>query len=144
LYLRKSKGGNMAATSQELLEGLPILEAFVAGGSHSVIADDRAPKPPSLKVEIEVEEVRLQWAHAQVDDVWRWVVYYKRGGRWQYVVFAGAERECRLPLLRAGEDAEKGGEQQVAQPLREVAVSALDRLGNESAKARFLLTVTGK
>ena len=98
--------------------------------------DDQPPQPPSLKIDIEDEDVRVQWAHAEVDDVWRWVVYYKRGGRWQYAFYNGNIRQCRLPLV-VQEATEAGREAKEQELLREVAVSALDRLGNESEKTRL-------
>ncbi|MFT5375318.1 MAG: uncharacterized lipoprotein YddW (UPF0748 family) [Candidatus Latescibacterota bacterium] len=100
--------------------------------------DDRPPKPPSLKVDIEGEDLRVQWAHPQVDDVWRWIVYYKRGGRWHYDFYGGEKRECRLPLVLREEVAE-GEEEKAPELVREVAVAALDRLGNESEKTRLVI-----
>ena len=100
--------------------------------------DDQAPKAPSLNVDIEGEEAHVRLAHAEVDDVWRWVLYYKRGGRWQYIFFNGDIREYLLPLV-VQEEAAEGEEPPPPELLREVAVSALDRLGNESEKTRLTL-----
>ena len=79
-------------------------------------------------------QVRVQWAHADLDDVHRWIVHYRRGAHWHYEVFNSAVRETQIPLVSPA--SEQGGDDP-PQVLREVAVSALDRFGNESPKTRM-------
>ncbi len=98
--------------------------------------DDRAPDVPSLKVDVQGEQVRVQWAHANVEDVNRWIVYQRRGARWDYALFHRSVRETLIPVVElsaAGDDSSS------PQVLDEIAISALDRLGNESTKARRAL-----
>ncbi len=104
--------------------------------------DHKAPLPPSLKIDLQDEQVLVRWGHAAVEDVWRWVLYSKRGRRWDYVLLGGEIRDYVLPLL-IREEVEEGQEKKGAEPLREVAISALDRVGNESGKTRLAVVGLG-
>ncbi len=96
--------------------------------------DSRPPNAPSLKLDLRNEQVRVQWAHADLDDVHRWIVHYRRGAHWNYEVFNSAVRETQIALVSPASEQEGDDPPQV---LREVAVSALDRFGNESPKTRM-------
>ena len=95
--------------------------------------DGRPPNAPSLNLDIRNEQVRVQWAHTDTEDVNRWIVYYRRGARWHYELLNRATREIKFPLVALGADQRDSDAPKV---LREIAVSALDRLGNESPKNR--------
>ena len=125
--LRENRGGIV-----DSLEAQPYAQKALVPSSPWL--DGRPPNAPSLNLDIRNEQVRVQWAHADTEDVDRWIVYYRRGARWHYELFNRATRETRFPLVALGADQQDGDAPQV---LREIAVSALDRLGNESPKTRM-------
>jgi len=106
--------------------------------------DRDAPAPPEVSTSVEGEQLEIRWSHEDAGDVFRWVIHYRRGGQWDYTIANRQERSAGVPLFtvnmaavnRAGgvdglESAEK-----VVRPLTEVAVTAVDRVGNESARTR--------
>jgi hypothetical protein len=128
--LRENRGGIV-----DSLKAQPYAQSALVPASPWL--DQRAPDAPSLKIDVQEEQVRVQWAHGDVDDVHRWIVYVRRGARWDYALLHRDVRETQLAIVEAPAE---GDETATPQVLQEVAVSALDRLGNESAKARMPLS----
>lgn len=128
--LRENRGGIV-----DSLKAQPYAQSALVPASPWL--DRRAPDAPSLKIDVQEEQVRVQWAHGDVDDVHRWIVYVRRGARWDYALLHRDVRETQLAVVEAPVE---GDETATPQVLQEVAVSALDRLGNESAKARMPLS----
>ncbi len=97
--------------------------------------DDEAPEPPLLdSLRMESEEAVLSWRHSNANDVFRWVVHFKyEGGPWQYRILSHQQREVRLASQQVGNG--------VSKPLKQVLVSAVDRMGNESEKREMSLAV---
>ncbi len=86
--------------------------------------DDKAPSVP----EVTVSSDSVTWKHEDEADVFRWVVYIKRGDVWTYEI---CNSDCRSFTI-AQEIGEDGA---VAMPVTDIAVSAVDRTGNESVRA---------
>ncbi|MEO6070483.1 MAG: family 10 glycosylhydrolase [Chitinophagaceae bacterium] len=84
--------------------------------------DAVAPASPSLSLNNKDSEVVVSWSHPDMNDVFHWVVYSQYGNKWEYSILTHNERSITLN--------KKKGEKKI--PLTAVAVSAVDRTGNES------------
>jgi len=80
------------------------------------------PEAPKVTLRHEGGEVALNWEPEK--DVFQWVVYYRHGDAWDYMVLPRQVTGTRLPVY--GPDGKTR--------LEAVAVTAVDRLGNESNK----------
>jgi len=87
--------------------------------------DDKAPEAPSVKVSTQGGEVSLQWEHPDANDVFHYVVYYSYGNTWNYTIVSGKERSFTVK--------KPAGQANIQIVVTKVAVSAVDRTGNESA-----------
>ena len=98
------------------------------------------PAAPSLSATADGDALRVAWAHAAPADVFRWVVTarYETGSR--IVILGRRDRSVRIPLSRSRKPRAKGGDgleagSDAIDRLTWIAVSAVDRLGNESERA---------
>ncbi|WP_316815656.1 glycoside hydrolase family 10 protein [Pedobacter nyackensis] len=89
--------------------------------------DDKAPVSPDVKTELKQGQWKISWSHIDAKDVFRWVVYYKYGNVWKSVIL---NRNDRFLIKTAVEGGIK---------LSKIAVTAVDRTGNESVKITVLL-----
>jgi uncharacterized lipoprotein YddW (UPF0748 family) len=105
--------------SDALLEGPYKKQALVPP---SRWLDNVAPVAPRIMLKKEQDAVIINWTHENAGDVFQWVVYYQYGKTWGYQILSSGERS--LPL--------KKGEGK--NTLNSIAVSAVDRSGNESIK----------
>jgi uncharacterized lipoprotein YddW (UPF0748 family) len=85
--------------------------------------DKNAPAAPVVTVIPEGEQVKFNWTHPQESDVFRWIVYYKYGQNWDYAILDRGARSFSINKALSS-----GSKPQVTQ----VAVTAVDRTGNES------------
>jgi len=103
--------------------------------------DDTPPGAPAVETTLDSNQLTISWSHTNPKDVFWYVVYYQEGRDWQYQIFNQTESSFTLPVYEeiipgqsppAGsadsDDAEKDY-------ITQVAVSAVDRLGNESVLA---------
>jgi hypothetical protein len=101
--------------------------------------DDEAPTMPFVTMAVANDTTTITWTHPDASDVFRWVVYSQYNNVWQYSILNAADRTTILPLSRIVKDrqrARRGQEEVVTErteKLMQVAVSAVDRVGNESA-----------
>ncbi|MCF7823924.1 MAG: family 10 glycosylhydrolase [Candidatus Marinimicrobia bacterium] len=91
--------------------------------------DDKAPAAPLVEIEPKEGSIHVHWLHEDIDDVNQWVVYQQRGDKWRYEILTADKESLILPIAIRSEDA-------LAAPefLDAVAVTAVDRLGNESER----------
>ena len=101
--------------------------------------DDEPPLAPKLETSIVGDSLlAISWTHENPTDVFRWVVYYKYNNAWEYTILNAQERSIALPLSRAVLERPRArrGDQAIAQTriesLSNIAISAVDRTGNES------------
>lgn len=99
--------------------------------------DDEAPLPPLMEIDAVNDTVSVTWSHHQPADVFRWVVYYQYNNSWEYTIHSKNERMWMLPASRVVEDRSRMRRGDTTVPTRterlmRVAVSAVDRVGNES------------
>ncbi len=137
------------------LERTPGLASAIAEGPYrrkalvppSPWLDKRAPAPPVITTSKDKDHLRVSWSHPDPADVNRWVVYYRYGSQWNQDIQGNTAREDAIPafiLNRAflgRADREKINDiEQVLIPLDSIAVSAVDRFGNESALTKIAVT----
>ncbi|MGB3007063.1 MAG: family 10 glycosylhydrolase [Chitinophagaceae bacterium] len=92
--------------------------------------DNKAPDSPEV-TSSKTDKINISWTHSNEKDVFRWVLYYKYGNNWSYTIFNKNEKSFSLnPLIEFNKT-------KVA--LTEVAVSAVDRTGNESVPKSILV-----
>lgn len=107
-----------------IAEGPYKKEALVPASSW---LDDKAPVSPDVRTELKQGQWKISWSHIEAKDVFKWVVYYKYGNTWKSVIL---NRNDRFLVKAAAEAGNK---------LSKIAVTAVDRTGNESVKITVLL-----
>jgi len=89
--------------------------------------DADAPQAPRVSLTQQANAVRVSWSHTNGNDVFRWVVYYQYGHTWAYMILNQPDHSLELNM------------QEGPHTLQRVAVSAVDRTGNESMATEALL-----
>ncbi len=107
------------ALSRALVEGPYKKQALVPA---SPWLNDEIPETPLAETEMRNGKLRINWSHLHEDEIFRWVIYYRYGNKWNYKILSQEERRFELEL--------KEGENK----LEAVAISAVDKTGNESIK----------
>ncbi len=101
--------------------------------------DDEAPEQPAVTASITDSTTTVSWTHGAAEDVFRWVVYSQYGTAWSYTILTRNDRSLRLPGTRTATDTRRNRKPEdpaeIVERLTAVAVSAVDRMGNESAPA---------
>ncbi len=101
--------------------------------------DKKAPVAPKVEISWDKDSVDVSWEHLEKNDVSRWVVYYKHGNRWDHQILGSGYTSEKVPgfilnesfLNQADIDSVKNIED-ILIPIKKVAVTAVDRFGNES------------
>lgn len=113
------KNANMA---KALIEGPYQKQALVPA---SAWLDNKAPDAPAVNVAQQGDTVNVSWSHKDEKDVFHWIVYYQYGKNWSYRILNQSDRKLELKPLK-GKD-----------KLTAVAVTAVDRMGNESVRSEI-------
>lgn len=79
-----------------------------------------APEVPQVGTKKTGDSLQISWTHSNERAIFHWVVYYQYGNKWSYTILNRRDRSFAVSLL-AGKDS-----------LNRIAVSAVDRTGNES------------
>jgi len=91
--------------------------------------DDQAPTTPLVELEHKDGNIHIHWLHGEREDVNHWVVYLQRGEKWSYQILTSEHESLVLPSMIRSADG-------LTPPavLDKIAVTAIDRLGNESER----------
>lgn len=98
--------------------------------------DKKAPKEPVVKISIEKDTLTVHWTHKKINEIAHWVVYYKYGLQWNYTIQGNAIKSQKIPLLQADNSdliISENENKEVIDTLNTIAVSAVDKFGNESS-----------
>lgn len=87
--------------------------------------DKTAPAPPIVSTTKMQDSLQVKWSHADEPDVFRWVVYYRYNNVWSYSILNRTERSLQVKMI--------SGTDKAPANLNRIAVTAVDRTGNESA-----------
>jgi len=90
--------------------------------------DDQAPAAPLVELEHRDGQVHIHWLHEDRSDVAHWIIYLRRGKTWEYQILTADQESRVVPHVIRAEDG-----MTPPRVLDQVAVTAVDRLGNESA-----------
>ena len=90
-----------------------------------------APAKPELNIITENGKVKISWKHGEATAVFKWVVYYQYGSQKRYQILNRNDRMLELEQSITAANKERIN-------LSAVAVTAIDRLGNESEKSEML------
>ncbi|MES2448260.1 MAG: family 10 glycosylhydrolase [Bacteroidota bacterium] len=88
--------------------------------------DDKKPLKPEVSLSPVGNMLQIKWSHNEPSDVFRWVVYYKYGNKWNYRIM---NRNDQLLDVLTAVLAPNGKDRN---NLSAIAVTAVDRTGNES------------
>ncbi|WP_131537635.1 glycoside hydrolase family 10 protein [Pedobacter nototheniae] len=109
----------------DLLKGPYKQDALVPA---SPWLDDRAPAEPKVNIELKENDVYLKWTPRNESDVFRYIVYSQYGDQWTYTILNAKSKFLLVPkaaVYTSGKISNKI-------ELKNIAVSAVDRTGNES------------
>ncbi len=91
---------------------------------------------PEITVSKQTDKVNIYWTHKNKENIFCWVVYFKYGNRWDYKILTSDQLSYELPLTSEYKLQNAKNEETVRKnDLTEVAVSAVDRISNESIPA---------
>ncbi|MFO8145998.1 MAG: family 10 glycosylhydrolase [Gillisia sp.] len=107
--------------SKALLDGPYQKEALVPA---SLWMNAVLPAAPKVDAKVVQDKVKINWDHAGIDEVFKWVVYFKYNGVWSYEILSRTQNSFELSYLLNKN--EKGSH------LTNIGVTAVDRTGNES------------
>lgn len=86
--------------------------------------DKKAPDAPAITTAKQQDSLQISWIHPADADVFRWVVYCRYNNLWSYKVLNRKDRMLQVKLVT--------GTDKATLTLNRIAVTAVDRTGNES------------
>lgn len=88
---------------------------------------------PEISVIKHIGKVTISWTHRSKDEVFCWVLYFKIGNRWDYKILTNEIFSYELPLTSEYKSISEEGKETIKKyEITEVAVSAVNRISNES------------
>jgi hypothetical protein len=106
-----------------IVKGPYAKEALVPASSW---LDKTAPAVPEVTVFQNKDSLLISWTHPDEQDVFHWIVYTHYKTRWGYRILNRNERSAQVLRVFSGIDASE------SIYLQQIAVTAVDRTGNES------------
>jgi uncharacterized lipoprotein YddW (UPF0748 family) len=99
--------------------------------------DDTAPSAPVIHTAVNNGIITISWSHYNKSDVFRTVVYLQYDNKWENVICNRNDSTFVLPMIRLAQKESRTRNTEVKmsdtiEKLTGVAVSAIDRMGNES------------
>jgi uncharacterized protein YbbC (DUF1343 family)/uncharacterized lipoprotein YddW (UPF0748 family) len=109
--------------------------------------DKKAPLPPDVNIDLDTDSLKVSWSNKLPGDVSRNVVYFKYGSQWNYNIHSSGIATDQIPsyivnrsyLSRTDPQKIKSNED-VLIKLDSIAVSSVDRYGNESSLTKRAVT----
>jgi uncharacterized protein YbbC (DUF1343 family)/uncharacterized lipoprotein YddW (UPF0748 family) len=102
--------------------------------------DKKPPAKPGVDISLSKATLKIVWNNNNLNDISRYVVYYKYGTQWNYDIFGNSTMSDTIPafvinqpLLNKVDPLSDKKIEDVLIPIDSIAVSAVDRFGNESA-----------
>ena len=107
--------------SKALLNGPYKKQALVPATSW---LDDTAPETPIVSTKITNNELQVSWTHPHLDDVFKWVLFFKYDQGWEYKILDRTQNLAEVSFHLLNNEKEN--------PLTAVGVTAIDKTGNQS------------
>jgi len=143
--------GNIHFSMKALVENVSGITDSLANGPYRLPAlvppsrwlDDKPPAAPRVSVSGSGRHLDISWMPGDGEAVFRWVVYLKQEETWRYDILGPDRRSYSFQAIGGDDNGElstigarwwimKG---ESVEPVTMVAVSAVDRMGNESRRA---------
>ncbi|HUH27920.1 glycoside hydrolase family 10 protein [Gelidibacter sp.] len=121
---------NYPKLAQGLLEGPYKKPALVPA---SPWLNTILPEAPTVATKIVNNKVVITWDHPQLEDVFKWVVFYKYDKGWDYKILDRTKNSAEISLHIDQAD------KQV--PLTTIGVTAVDKTGNQSSFNEIRITM---
>ncbi len=81
----------------------------------------------------ENDMIKISWSHENNKNVFKWIVYFNYGNRWDYTILNSDTFSYEVPLTFEYKSTNDNDKKNIKKyVLNEVAVSAVDRISNES------------
>ena len=107
----------------------------------------KRPQAPIVSKEAQGDTLRVSWTHPDPPAIGRWVVYFKYGTRWDQNIHGSTASSDAIAAFRVNQAYLRRTErenvknvEEVLIPLDSIAVSAVDRYGNESPRVKMAVT----
>lgn len=100
--------------------------------------DKRPPLSPQITYSFDKDTLKVDWDHEEKSDISRWVVYYRYGPLWEYQIHGSEFNSDKLPAFKVNKSYINDEEEETKEldkalsSLKSIAVSAVDKYGNES------------
>ncbi len=132
---------NSEVLTEAVVEGPYAKKALVPA---SPWLDNKAPNAPEVKIAIEKDSLSLHWSQNKADELFAYVVYKQYGEEWTYDIL-GRQRQFKMlsgyayknPITEPKEAREIKSIDEIVAPLNAIAVTAIDKFGNESALSQI-------
>jgi len=104
--------------------------------------DDKAPEAPRAAATRQGNDLQIAWTPTPgAEDAFMWVAYYEQGGNWSYEVLPAPARTFNVQTagtvtrtVTSNQGLDVKTVEEPAKPVTRIAVSAVDRVGNESKR----------
>lgn len=111
--------------------------------------DNSAPNAPVVQSSVANDTLFVSWTHNDSADVFLSVVYFKYNDSWNYSVVNKYQRSLALPINRITKRETRNRNRETTitetpEQLTAIAVSAVDRMGNESEQTPSELSLSGE
>jgi len=97
------------------------------------------PLSPSLNIKVEKKQLIINWRHDHLKSIRHWVIYMRYGKQWSYQILNSTTTKIEISAFKNIKEAKAYGVQAIdddqsehQKSLQEIALSAVDRYGNES------------
>jgi len=88
---------------------------------------------PKVSAKLDGGKVKITWQHDKPESVFNWVLYKKYDNRWSYEILTKDKFYCEITTAAESKFFSDNGSEQVKKmELKEIAVTAVDRISNES------------
>ena len=139
--------GNISWSAQPILDYKELSSAIVSGPYKKQALIPKTTwfksepiSPPDIFMSKLSDKINIAWTHKEKEKIFRWIVYYKYANKWDYVILPNETTTFDVPLSSEYKFiSEEGREITRKSELTEVAVSAVDRLSNESISTIHLI-----
>lgn len=106
--------------------------------------DKEPPTPPKVEVAVNGDSLQINWSHNDTEDLSAYVIYTQYGEEWTYDI-VGRQTQSNMPpgyvYKYEGSERQTTGEaekiEDVFTPLNAIAITAVDKFGNESTQVKI-------
>ncbi len=132
--------GNLCWSVKPILNYQELADALVKGPYKKQALIPETPwfsksilASPEITTNQNSEKIKISWTHREKSEVFNWVVYFKYGNRWNYVIVNSETSSYEIPLISQFKFTNEEGKEIIKNyELSKIAVSAVDRTSNES------------